>query len=163
MGTALVGSEDYSSAASTNGKLILSRWQAGSTGTAAKILFKAYAASNYNARVGIYSDKSGPAPDALLGAGVAAIADDDAIYEISISDVSISSGSYYWLAFLADVSVALYRAGSWGDVFSKTYTYGDLPDPAGTDWSGTWDRKLPLCAFTADAPSGNPFYAYAQQ
>lgn len=114
-----------------------------------------------NAKVAIYSDSSG-SPNALLASASGACV--NGWNTINISDVTIVSGTYYWLAHNVDC-YWLRGVGSGGTAKYKAATYSSFsfPNPAGTGFTDdSWSYAHAGWGAEGGA-AGNPMFAYAQQ
>jgi hypothetical protein len=112
-------------------------FQAVATGTLTEFKIKLSAGLTVNAKLAIYADSSGAPGSALWrqNTGQGLIADWNTI---TVSPgVSITSGTYYWLAFIFDATknTANYSSTA-GTLKYKTSAYSSgCPDPAGTGFS----------------------------
>lgn len=114
------------------------KFQAVASGTLKSIRLYFSGAGSGNAKVAIYSDSSG-SPNALLASASGACA--AGWNTINISDVTIVSGTYYWLAHVVLCDSYLQAVGSGGVSKYKSVTYSTFtfPDPAGTGFTNdTW-------------------------
>ena len=114
----------------------LERFQAALSGTLKSI--RVYVTGSENVKVALYSDNAG-SPNALLASsGSTAVV--SGWNTISISDVSIVSGTYYWIGHNTD-NYYLQAYGSGGKALYKSATYSSFtfPNPAGSGFtSDTW-------------------------
>ena len=118
----------------------LERFQAVKSGTLKSIRVYFYGSNGVGVKVAIYSDNSG-SPNALLASGSAKC--NAGWNTISVSDVAIVSGTYYWLGhvFQPDKYSWIYAKTSGGTALYKTATYSSFtfPNPAGTGFTNdTW-------------------------
>ena len=118
----------------------LERFQAVKSGTLKSILVYHYGVGGVGTKVAIYSDNAG-SPNALLASGAGSCA--AGWNTISVADVSIVSGTYYWLAhiFEPDEYTWIRAITSGGTSLYKAATYStfSFPNPAGTGFTDdTW-------------------------
>jgi hypothetical protein len=102
-----------------------------------KLMFYCGVASG-NVKVGVFSDNAGE-PDARLGyndSGQAVSA--SSWNELSISSMSVVSGTYYWLCAISDT----------GNVISRDNTGGDGTWEAQTYATWTWNNPIGLTSPT---------------
>ena len=107
-----------------------------------------------------HSDNSG-SPNALLVSATAACV--NAWNTINVSDVSIVSGTYYWIGHNTDnYYLPAYNSGGTAKYKSATYSTFSFPDPAGTGFTNdTW--TFAHAGWGAESAAGNPLLIYAQQ
>jgi hypothetical protein len=107
-----------------------------------------------NAKAGMYSDSSG-APNALLGATSAVAVTTTASWvEFTFSSpISVTAGTYYWLALIADGSLTYYYdAGVTSQIASNVDDYADsFSDPFGSPAYA--DRKMSIFAYSTSLPT----------
>lgn len=130
MTTKLIGNDDGTySATLIKNLLFFQSFTASATGTLSEIRLKS--SGSGNAKVGIYSNSSS-APSGLL-ASTASTAIAAGWNTVSVADVSITSGTVYWLAVVVDTNTTeqINYTGGTSKYKSVTYT-NSLPDPAGT-------------------------------
>jgi hypothetical protein len=133
----LIGAADNSYVNSdANNWFILDRWQASATGTLTAI--KVYCAgTSGHVKVAVYADNNGE-PGALLSAvntSTALTINDWTTITLSTT-VNVTSGTYYWLAFIADDSVVPQKTSGGTERYkSQTYFSFTFPDPAGSGFS----------------------------
>ena len=130
----LVGTEDTEwDSGSAADRFRMSRFQAVKSGTA-KTLKHYTGLGQGRCKLAIYADSSG-SPGALLASTGEIRADAfKTWFEASISDVSIVSGTYYWLAWITDYGsiVALHLSTGTNKSRSETYSTFSYPNPAGS-------------------------------
>lgn len=138
----------------------LERFQAVKSGTLKSI--RVYLdGGSAGVKVALYSDNSG-SPNALLVSATASCV--NGWNTISVSDVSIVSGTYYWIGHITDdYRLPAYNSGGTAKYKSATYSTFSFPDPAGTGFTNdTW--TFAHAGWGAEGGAvGNPMFAYAQQ
>ena len=147
----LLGNGDLSwNASQSSGYFELEKFQAVAAGTLKSIRVY-FAGGSGNVKVAIYSDSSG-SPNALLASATAACS--AGWNTISVSDVSIVSGTYYWLAHITDCGFL--RAVSSGGVAKykfTSYSKFSFPNPAGSGFSSD-DCTYALAGWGAESAGG---------
>jgi hypothetical protein len=135
--------------------LAMQRFQAIKSGTVSKIWVRS--AWTGNAMCAIYADSSGSAGDLIGSTASTAISAGDNYINLG-SPVDIISGTYYWLAWIADVGYLYrkYSAGSGFAVYYKSATYSgfSFPNPAGTGYSTSADNNADVAGWGAEAVAG---------
>lgn len=113
--------------------LFMFRFQAVGTGNVVTFKIKASAAGNV--KVAIYADNAS-APGALLNAVNTSTPVVAGWNDITIALTSVTSGTYYWLAFSASAAIG-YTQTTGGTARYKTVTYSSFtfPNPAGTGYT----------------------------
>jgi len=113
----------------------MTRWAAVATGDVTEMRFRVAASTAGNVTIGIYADSSG-SPAALLGQKAVAVSSGaERVITVSLdSAIPVTNGTYYWIAFNSDASLvgAKFEAGTRK---YKSYSYGPLPDPAGSGYA----------------------------
>lgn len=107
------------------------RFQAAESGTLNEIQF--YSSASGNAKAGLYSDTTGPLPDVRLTYNNTGDSVSSSQWNsITVTDYEISSGTYYWLAVLADTAgVSTRDTGQSHDSEYQSQPYGNgLPSVA---------------------------------
>lgn len=136
-GTFLIGNGSSGTTATTAPCVVLMQHTAETSGTLKYI--SVYGTGGGNCKVGIYSNSTGGVPETLLAANnTGAAISASAWTDITIADVSIVSGTVYWLGVAFDTANGVTSTGSTGasrrykTITYETFTY---PDPPGTGWS----------------------------
>jgi hypothetical protein len=137
----IIGADDYTATGNTaNSYFILDRFLASQTGNVTEIKVKCGASGNV--KVAIYDD-SFSQPNSRLAAVDSSTPVTAGWNTISIPSTSVTSGTYYWLAFNMDVSCVSYKQQGPTTRWFKPATYSSFsfPNPAGsgfttgyTDW-----------------------------
>jgi hypothetical protein len=101
------------------------RMQAVKSGTIDEIKFYSNAAGN--AKAGVYSDITGPLPGTILTGNNGSTSCGAAqLNSVAISDYSLVSGEWYWIAVLADtIGVATRDTGQSATSYFENRTYAD--------------------------------------
>jgi hypothetical protein len=116
------------------GWLEASRYQCAQTGSVANItLYLSGGAAGRYARVAIYSDSSG-APNSLLSQSSQQEITSNGWRTFTGFNVSVSTNTYYWLAFQISTSSLQFRydTGVTDQHAYSSYTYGSFPSSFGT-------------------------------
>lgn len=143
----LVGSEDTEwDAGSSSDKFRLSRYQAVKSGTAKTLKHYTAVGQGY-CKLALYADSSG-SPGALLAA--TALINANAYktwFEASISDVSIVSGRYYWIAWITNYGSVVALNSGVGTNLTKDQAYSGFsyPNPAGSGFSSLAYQGIVAC------------------
>jgi hypothetical protein len=104
-----------------------------------------------NGRVALYSDKTGPLPDALLGESGSESCANGAWHTFTGLNIAVTAGQYYWLAWQQDANIPLvsYDTVTGGTKYVG-FAYAAFPDPAGA--SSNLDREHSIYAtYTVNA------------
>ena len=103
---------------------------------------KVYSAASAHIKTAIYADSSG-SPAALLVASTeqSVVSGSNTV---TMPDLAIVSGTYYWIAHIIDAANGTYGnyTGGTSKYKSQTYSGFSFPNPAGTGYSSedaTWD------------------------
>ena len=143
----LVGSEDTSFESGSSGdKFRLSRFQASKSGTAKALKHYTGLGQGY-CKLALYADSSG-SPGALLAATAQINANAFTTwFEASISDVSIVSGQYYWIAWITYYAsvVALNSGVGTNSTKDQSYNGFSYPNPAGSGFSSLSYQGVVAC------------------
>lgn len=129
MAERLVGTINEGSTNTTLNYLYHARFQAIASGVGA--VFKVFCLVPGNVKIAIYSD-SGTYPNALLAVNNTGQAVTAGWNNLTIPNVNIVSGTYYWLAFITDTSGAVARSANSGTYryVAATYSTFSFADPA---------------------------------
>jgi hypothetical protein len=136
MTTKLVGRDDITGT-TTNGPnyIVMTKWAAVATGDVTEMKFRVPASTAGNVTIGIYADSSG-SPAALLGQKEVSVSSGASrVITVALdSPIPVTNGVYYWIAFNSSNTVvrANYQTATRK---YKAYSYGALPDPAGSDYA----------------------------
>jgi len=107
------------------------------------------------AKIAIYADNAGE-PGARLDAVDTATTLDAGWNTIPISDVSITSGTYYWIGInTSDIGLVVGASGTCTRRYKiATYSTFSFPNPAGSGFSSATDNLLGLAGWGALPISG---------
>lgn len=152
----LIGINNTGNWSDTDDYIRMTRYVALGTGTIEEL--QVYTGNTGSFKAGIYSDNEGD-PDSLLGVnntGVSGTTSDWTTIALS-SSVNVISGTYYWLAVIADIdNTTKSELGSGTTIYkSQSYSSG-LPSPAGTGYGTTSAREIPIRAL--GGPDGNSLF-----
>jgi hypothetical protein len=136
----LVGTDTAYTTGASFSYIEMSKFTCSGTGKVSEI--HVYSKANGNVKVGIYADISGEPGSRLSvnNTGTAVIANQ--WNTISITELSVTSGTVYWLAIISDTTGAHVQSSTpnvpFGDAIYKSSIYADgLPSPAGTGYTDT--------------------------
>lgn len=134
----------------------LQKFSANATGTLKSLRVKV--TGSCNIKIAIYADSSGEPGSLLASAGATACT--SGWNTINVSDVSITSGTNYWIGFDSDTllyGVACVTNSSGKVVRSKSATYSTFtfPDPAGTGFSTTTSHDIGLAGWGEEPSSAS--------
>lgn len=162
----LIGTEETSSEPWSNGgQFGLCRFQAIKSGTLSVI--KAYIGTTggpYHGMVALYADNAGD-PGTLLTSCASTEFYGDEPYQKSfpVNPYDIIKDTYYWLAFIGDSRGPFYKSTISGTMKYRGETYSSFSFPSPPEGLGSYSKIFLYSGWGAEAASGNPFYAYAQQ
>lgn len=130
------------------------RFQAGANGIAKKLYF--YVGSiGGKAKLALYSDSSS-SPGTVLAQSAMSAVSANGWAALDISDVTITSGTYYWLAFHINCYLKYAASGSLArkykaQTFSESYIFTDSPSGLTSD---NYDISIYCAGILTVAPSG---------
>ncbi len=135
--------------------LALSQWTSPYNGTLSEIQLTIYGGLSGYVIAGIYSDSAGE-PDALLATTASTEVVNGATRTITIALVSglaVTAETVYWIAALGNASFLMQTTETVTTRY-KSYSYGALPDPAGSGYSSSYSNPLSAAAY-GGAPTTN--------
>lgn len=133
--------------------IYLQRFQAAKSGTLNSLAILAVSAGFDSCYLGIYSDNAGE-PDTKLTAGGPFFINNVNFQQNAVSSISITKDTYYWLAADVDGNSVLRYSNGASTTRYKSYTFGALPDSAGSGYSSSTTINMSIAGYGAEAAAG---------
>lgn len=135
MAVILAGTDTNGTNNMFTGYVVMCRFQAVATGTSTE--FHIYADATGNVKYAVYADSSGEPGTRLWYQDSSTSVGSTGWVTLPCAGVSITSGTYYYLAVTADTNGVFTRLTSGNPRIYKTNTYSTwtYPDPAGSGWT----------------------------
>jgi hypothetical protein len=132
---------------------LLDKFTASTTGNLNQV--RVYCGSSGNVKAALYSDSSG-VPGSLLAANDTGTPCTSGWNNITVASTPITSGTSYWLAYIADTPCVLYQTGGGTMMWrGSTYSSFTFPSSAGT-LGGPWGGYDILAGWGSTAPPTPP-------